>query len=61
MVKEIKVRNKENIAKLSEILKFYDGIDNWIEYTYNKLQKGLNNTLEGSNIVMGKPNYIITS
>ena len=61
MVKEIKVRNKENIAKLNEILKFYDGIDNWIEYTYNKLQKSLNNTLEGSNIVMGKPNYIITS
>ena len=46
------------IIKLNEILRFYDGFDKLVEYTYNRLQEGLNGTLENLNNITKKPLYI---
>ena len=58
-IKSIRHIKKENWNKLNQILRFYNGFDNLIEYTYSKLQKALQNTLENSNDIMNKPMYII--
>lgn len=58
IIKSLKNMKPENFSKLNEILRFYDGFDNLVDYLYTKLKLTLGN-LENVNTIMKKPLYII--
>jgi len=57
-IKSLKNMKSQNFIKLNEILRFYNGFDELVEYTYERLQMGLMNTLENYNDIMKKPQYV---
>ena len=57
-IKSLKTMKATNWVRLNELLRFYDGFDNMVEYLYKQVNHGLGKTLKNYNDLTEKPQYI---